>query len=74
MSHDSRLYLEDIIETMEKMQEFVDGMTRAELETDDKTAFAVMRGFQIIGEAARRVPESHAFYERCAPWYRPILS
>ena len=29
MSRDPRLYLEDIIETMEKMQGFVAGMTRA---------------------------------------------
>ncbi len=45
MSRDPRLYLEDIIETMEKMRGFVAGMTRTELEADDKTAFAVMRGF-----------------------------
>ena len=68
MSRDSRLYLEDIIETMEKMQGFVAGMTRAEMEVDDKTAFAVMRGFQIIGEAARRVPETiRAAYSE-VPW------
>ena len=30
MSRDPCLYLEDIIETMEKMQGFVAGMTRAE--------------------------------------------
>ena len=68
MSRDPRLYLEDIIETMEKMQGFVADMTRAELEADDKTAFAVMRGFQIIGEAARRVPDTiqRAYAE--IPW------
>ncbi len=68
MSRDSRLYLEDIIETMEKMQGFVAGMTRAELEADDKTAFAVMRGLQIIGEAARRVPETIQATYAEVPW------
>ncbi len=68
MSRDPRLYLEDIIETMEKMRGFVAGMTRTELEADDKTAFAVMRGFQIIGEAARCVPETiRAAYSE-VPW------
>ena len=68
MSRDSRLYLEDIIETMEKMQGFVAGMTRAELEADDKTAFAVMRGFQLIGEAAQRVPETIRAAYAEVPW------
>jgi uncharacterized protein with HEPN domain len=52
-----RLYLEDILSAIESIEEFVVGMDLGALQTDDKTASAGIRKFEIIGEAVRHVPE-----------------
>ncbi|MEW5719443.1 MAG: DUF86 domain-containing protein [Chloroflexota bacterium] len=54
---DQRLYLEDILTAIESIETFVAGMDLETFQADDKTASAVIRKFEIIGEAARHVPE-----------------
>jgi uncharacterized protein with HEPN domain len=46
-----KLYLADIVAAMESIERFVEGMTFEEFQQDDKTASAVIRKFEIIGEA-----------------------
>jgi uncharacterized protein with HEPN domain len=36
---------------------FVDGMTLDDYFADEKTRYAVMRGYEIMGEAVRHLPE-----------------
>jgi len=48
---DYRLYLKDILAAIESIEAFVEGMDLEAFEADDKTASAVMRKFEIIGEA-----------------------
>lgn len=57
MPRDSRLYLDDILESCRKIRSFTEGMSFQEFERDLKTQDAVIRNFEIIGEAARRLPE-----------------
>lgn len=52
-----RLYLEDILAAIESIEAFVAGMDLENFASDDKTASAVIRKFEIIGEAVRHVPE-----------------
>ncbi|MFB3884124.1 MAG: DUF86 domain-containing protein [Thermodesulfobacteriota bacterium] len=54
---DYRYYLEDIIQAMERAEEFVQGMTFDLFLTDDKTASAAVRKLEIIGEAAKQIPD-----------------
>ena len=42
---------------MESIEAFVAGMDLTAFESDDKTRSAVVRKFEIIGEAAKHVPE-----------------
>ena len=49
-------YLFDILDAMEKAESFIDGMTFQEFSEDSKSAFAVIRRLEIIGEAANKVP------------------
>jgi uncharacterized protein with HEPN domain len=42
---------------MESIERFVEGMSFDELMQDDKTSSAVIRKFEIIGEATKHVPE-----------------
>jgi uncharacterized protein with HEPN domain len=50
-------YLMDMLENAEKALEFVGRMDYDEFFEDEKTSYAVVRALEIIGEAARRVPE-----------------
>lgn len=49
-------YLEDIADAIEKIENFTYGMDYDQFITDDKTVFAVIRAFEIIGEATKKVP------------------
>jgi len=53
---DYRLYLEDILHAMESAEAFVEGMDFDDFQADDKTASAVVRKLEIIGEAAKQIP------------------
>jgi len=49
-------YLNDIVDSMDKAQEFVGGMTYDDFFREDKTQFAVVRALEIIGEASKKIP------------------
>ncbi len=51
------LYLKDILEAMGAIERFVEGMEFESFKDDDKTSSAVIRKFEIIGEAAKHIPE-----------------
>ena len=53
---DYRLYLNDILAAIERIEVFVQGMDIDAFKADDKTASAVIRKLEIIGEAAKGVP------------------
>ena len=54
---DYRIYLKDILAAMDSIQAFVEGMDLDAFQADDKTTSAVIRKFEIIGEATKRIPE-----------------
>jgi len=54
---DYRIYLKDILAAIESIETFVAGMNLESFQADDKTSSAVIRKFEIIGEAARNLPE-----------------
>jgi uncharacterized protein with HEPN domain len=51
-------YIEDISNAMDKSMKFIKDLSYDDFAGDDKTAFAVVRTIEIIGEAAKNVPES----------------
>ncbi len=65
---DYRLYLKDILAAIESIEAFVEGMDFEAFRTDDKTASAVIRKFEIIGEAAKGVPEETRRSYPKVPW------
>lgn len=63
-----RLYVKDIFEAMDAVQTFVEGMDFDALVADDKTASAVVRKLEIIGEATKNVPEEIRKKYPQVPW------
>lgn len=50
-------YLDDIIDAAEKIERFTEGMNYEEFAHDEKTVDAVLRNFEVIGEAAKDIPD-----------------
>jgi uncharacterized protein with HEPN domain len=65
---DYSLYLKDILAAMDSIEVFVEGMGLEEFRADDKTASAVIRKFEIIGEAVKHVPEEIRQRYSEVPW------
>ena len=62
-------YLRDILEAAEAMDEFVSSVDSVEtLRTDRKTIYAVIRAFEVMGEATKRVPQSFRRQHADLPW------
>lgn len=58
MSRDEIMYLQDIAENCKKILRFTEGFTQPDLIQDEKTYDAVVRNLEIIGEAAKHIPEN----------------
>ncbi len=52
-----QLFLEDIQLAMKKVAEYILGLTFTDFKRDYKTVDAVIRNFEIIGEAAKNIPK-----------------
>jgi len=49
-------YLADIIEAIGDIRSFVDGLDYDAFSNDKKTANAVIRSLEVIGEAVKKIP------------------
>ncbi len=58
MSRDYRLYLDDILEAIKQIRSYVEGQDEKSFANDRKTQDAVARNLEIIGEAAKSLPDS----------------
>ena len=56
MRRDPRDYVNDILDSIEKIEGFVKGIDYEEFLRDEKTQYAVVRALEIIGEAAKKIP------------------
>lgn len=54
---DSDLLISDMIECCSNIFEYTSGMSFDDFINDKKTIDAVIRNFEVLGEAAKRVPE-----------------
>ena len=61
-------YIEDIIKAIDDASSFVNNMDYEEFVKDSKTAYAVIRALEIIGEAAKNVPPSIKSEYSQIPW------
>ena len=57
MHRDYRLYLDDILEAIDRIREYVQDMDDEAFISDRKTQDAVVRNLEIIGEASRNLSD-----------------
>jgi uncharacterized protein with HEPN domain len=57
MHRDFRLYLDDILDAIQQIRSYVEGLDEKAFGLDRKTQDAVIRNLEIIGEAAGNLPE-----------------
>lgn len=60
--------LRDILDAARTAIEFVRDVSDGDLSADKKTEFAVIRALEIVGEAARRIPDSFRADHPDIPW------
>ena len=62
-------YFRDILEHCEAAESFLEGMTSpGELRADRRTMLAVVRALEVIGEAARQIPQTMRGKYPHVPW------
>ncbi len=67
MSKDPRVYLAHILEGAERIARYI-GDGEAAFQRDEKTQDAVIRNFEVIGEATKRVPDDYRALHPEIPW------
>jgi uncharacterized protein with HEPN domain len=65
---DFRDYLQDILVAIDDVENFVDDLTYDKFIKDRKTLNAVVRSIEIIGEAAKNIPEPIKAKYKELPW------
>jgi len=68
MSEKYLIYLKDINKAIDSIKNFVEGMNFEQFKSDDKTSSAVIRKFEIIGEATKNLPNSVKDKYPQMPW------
>ena len=68
MFRDFQVYIEDIIDAIDSIEEYTEQLTYESFVKDKKTVDAVVRNFEIIGEATKHIPERVRKEHPCVPW------
>lgn len=64
------LLIADILESCHKILQYTEGLTYDDFLKDSRTIDAVIRNFEIIGEAANRLPEEFKEKYPSIDWHR----
>lgn len=65
---DNELYLQDIYDSIRKIDKYVNGLELAEFKKDQKTIDAVVRNLEVLGEAAKYISSDFKKKNSHIPW------
>ncbi|AGL01685.1 HepT-like ribonuclease domain-containing protein [Desulfoscipio gibsoniae] len=69
MTRNARLYLYDILESIEKIQQYTTNLTFEDFVANNMAVDTVVRNFEIIGEAAKHIPDDIQSKYSEVPWF-----
>ncbi len=72
MPRDYEVYLEDILQAITKIRQYTAGLSPAAFAGDAKTVDAVVRNLEVIGEAAKTIPEALRSQHPEVDWKRLV--
>ena len=64
-----KLFLEDIQTSMNRIAEYIEGYNYVDFKKDNKTVDAVIRNFEIIGEASKKLTDDVKKSYPDIPWH-----
>lgn len=70
MKRDYKLYLNDIKESIELIEIYLKNINEVDFIKDNKLQDAVIRRFEIIGEASRNIPRALKDKNENIPWFK----
>ncbi|MFZ4455278.1 MAG: DUF86 domain-containing protein [Bacteroidales bacterium] len=68
-----KMYLDDILLSINRIEEYTNGLSYSGFKKDYKTVDAVIRNFEIIGEAAKNIPTEIKEANSKVPWNEMYL-
>jgi len=69
---DWKLFVFDILESINKIERYIEGMDYELFDKTDQTKDAVVRNLEIIGEASNQIPKEIRQKYSHIPWSRII--
>lgn len=70
MSREIIDFIDDILEAIEDIEAFTHGLTLEQFSQDKRTIYAVTRAIEIMGEAAKNIPDETRVAYPQVPWRR----
>lgn len=68
MKKDPKIFIEHILESIERIEEYTKGITKDEFLSSRKTQDAVIRRIEVIGEAVKNIPDEIKEKYPNIPW------
>lgn len=68
MKKDPKIFIEHILESIERIEEYTKGITKDEFLSSRKTQDAVVRRIEVIGEAVKNIPDEIKEKYPNIPW------
>ena len=66
------LLLNDMLESIDRVDQYTQGMSFDAFSNDQKSIDAVVRNLEIIGEAANRLPDDFKERHSSVEWYKVV--